>query len=67
MNFGDVVRHVETGEIMIVMTVSTGSETRPESFLKVAGKDGKILPVDPNMFYGEHAFELIISIKDKER
>lgn len=67
MNVGDVVRYVETGEIMIVMSVATGSESRPENFLKVAGKDGKILPVDPNMFYGEHAFELMISIKDKEK
>ena len=67
MNVGDVVRHIKTGEIMIVMSVATGSETRPESFLKVAGKDGKILPADPNMFYGEYAFELIVSIKDKEK
>jgi len=66
LDIGDVVRYIETGELMIVMTVSTGSETRPESFIKVAGKDGRILPVDPNMFYGEHAFELMISVKGKE-
>ena len=67
MNVGDIVKRVETGEVMIVMTAEPEPDSRTEKFLKVAGKDGKILPVGPNMFYGEHAFELLFSIKDKER
>ena len=67
MNSGDIVKYISTGELMIVVSACSGSKSCSENFLKVAGKDGRIHPVESTMFYAEHAFELIFSIEDKNK
>jgi len=63
---GDIVRCISSGELMMVINVCPGTDAYPENSLKVVDKDGQIRPVEPTMFYKEHAFELISSLKDKK-
>ena len=66
MDTGDIVRYISSGELMMVINVCPGTATHPEISLKVIDKDGRIRPVEPTMFYKEHVFELVSSLKDKK-
>ena len=63
---GDIVRCISSGELMMVINVCSGTDAYPENSLKVVDKDGQIRPVEAAMFFKEHAFELVSSLKDQK-